>query len=225
MESLGLSGPNLTYVNLTELNSTLKSVTIINTNLISVDMGNVTYNLLTHFTARENNENNYAIQGRALPFDNNDVVPLGFRATEAGGFTISLTDFDGLFTENQDIYLKDNFTQTEQNLKDGNYIFVSEQGIFNNRFEVVYKSSDALNTTVLNLDNNWIVYKQNNVFHIHSIDFDMKAVEVYDILGRQVYISKTEGTNHTLPNLGANQVLIVKVITTEGVVLSKKVGN
>lgn len=157
MESLGLSGPNLTYVNLTELNSTLKSVTIINTNLISVDMGNVTYNLLTHFTARENNENNYAIQGRALPFDNNDVVPLGFRATEAGGFTISLTDFDGLFTENQDIYLKDNFTQTEQNLKDGNYIFVSEQGIFNNRFEVVYKSSDALNTTVLNLDNNWIV--------------------------------------------------------------------
>lgn len=63
------------------------------------------------------------------------------------------------------------------------------------------------------------------MFHIHSIDFDMKAVEVYDILGRQVYISKTEGTNHTLPNLGANQVLIVKVITTEGVVLSKKVGN
>src|SRR5690606_34040890 len=73
----------------------------------------------------ENNETNFVIQGRSLPFDNNDVVPLGFRANEAGNYTVSLADYDGIFTEGQDIYLKDNFTQTEYNLKNGSYTFVS----------------------------------------------------------------------------------------------------
>src|SRR5690606_29882183 len=78
----------------------------------------------------ENTENNFVIQGRALPFDDNDVVQLGFRAVQAGSFTISLSDFDGIFAEGQDIYLKDSFTQTEHNLKEGSYEFISEEGVF-----------------------------------------------------------------------------------------------
>src|SRR5690606_25188484 len=86
--------------------------------------GNALYSII------ENSDENYVIQGRALPFTASDVVDLGFRAVNAGSFTISLDNFDGLFTDNQNIYLKDNFTQAVHNLKDGAYTFVSEEGIF-----------------------------------------------------------------------------------------------
>src|SRR5690606_29706872 len=51
-------------------------------------------------------EGKFVIQGRALPFETSDVVPLGFRAVENGKYRISLTGMDGLFAEGQIIYLK-----------------------------------------------------------------------------------------------------------------------
>src|SRR5690606_31379720 len=56
------------------------------------------------------------IQGKALPFEYTDVVPLGFYAPEAGRFAISLVQFDGLFADGQNIYLKDKFLNSTQNL-------------------------------------------------------------------------------------------------------------
>ncbi|MFA7650755.1 MAG: T9SS sorting signal type C domain-containing protein, partial [Flavobacteriaceae bacterium] len=145
---------------------------------------------------------------------------------QAGSFTISLSDFDGIFAENQNIYLRDNSTQTEHNLKDGNYSFVSQQGTFNSRFEVVYKQSGALDITNPDLNNNWIVYKQNDVFHIYSRGFEMKEVTVYDILGRKVYeATNINASNHTFPTVNANQMLIVKILSTDNQSLTKKVKN
>jgi len=40
-----------------------------------------------------------------------------------------------------------------------------------------------------------------------------------------VYSDASEGNSHILPYLGANQVLVVQVITANEEVLSKKVGN
>src|SRR5690606_14687160 len=41
----------------------------------------------------DNSDKQFVIQGRLLPFEATDVVPLGFRATTAGEFTISLANF------------------------------------------------------------------------------------------------------------------------------------
>src|SRR5690606_34433684 len=84
--------------------------------------GNALYSII------DNNEDMFVIQGRSLPFTASDVVALGFRAVNAGSFTISLNNVDGLFADNQNIYLKDNFTQSLHNLKEGAYTFVSEEG-------------------------------------------------------------------------------------------------
>src|SRR5690606_13828498 len=179
--------------------------------------GNAIYSII------DNNEEKFVIQGRALPFTDADVVKLGFRAIESGSFSISLNNFDGIFEqENLIVYLKDNFNQTQHNLKNGAYSFVSEEGMFENRFEVVYQttmSTDNPNST----DANWIVYRQDKGFQVQTIGFEMKEVEVYDILGRAVYTSKAEGQAHHIPNLGAEGVYIVKVKTTEDKVLNKKV--
>lgn len=178
--------------------------------------GNALYSII------DNNEDMFVIQGRALPFTASDVVALGFRAVNAGSFTISLHNFDGLFANNQNIYLKDNFTQLLHNLKEGAYTFVSEEGIFNTRFEVVYQTTMSVENPIAN-NANWIVYSQENGYQIQTQGFELKSVQVFDLLGRTIYTASAEGTAHHIPSLGADSVYIVKVTTTDNVVLSKKV--
>jgi len=47
--------------------------------------------------------NNLAIQGRALPFENTDSFPIGYSTTINGDLTINLENFEGLF-DNQSIF-------------------------------------------------------------------------------------------------------------------------
>lgn len=170
----------------------------------------------------DNSEANYAIQGR-YPFINTDVVPLGFRAVEGGTYTISLANFDGLFAEGQDIFLKDNLTESLIDLKEEDYTFVSGQGVFDARFEVVYNATMSVNNPTL--DNNWVVYKQNGSFQILSQGFDMSQVTVFDMLGRTIYQSEVEGASHQLPEMNANGVLIIRVNSVDNGVSTKKVIN
>ena len=49
----------------------------------------------------------FSIQGRPIPFDDNDAVPIGLSITVAGDYSIGLAGIDGVF-EQQSIFLKDN---------------------------------------------------------------------------------------------------------------------
>src|SRR5690606_5323328 len=151
------------------------------------------------------------IQGNLFPFQVTHDVTLGFRATTAGEFTISLANFDGLFAEGQNIYLKDNVAQVLHDLKESAYSFISEEGFFDTRFEVVYQTTMSVEAPDLN--NNWIVFKHGDQFQILTQGFDMKSVQVFDMLGRTVYTAPAEGTTHTIARIDATQVLIVKVTT------------
>ncbi|AWH84407.1 hypothetical protein HYN59_04430 [Flavobacterium album] len=164
-----------------------------------------------------------AIQGRSLPFVMEDIVPLGFRANEAGTVSIVLDRFDGLFNE-QDIYIKDNLLGITHNIKNGPYEFTTEAGTFTNRFEVVYAETLSTTNPVFNA-NSVIVYKQGSSIAINSGNVNMAAVTVYDMRGRVLY--QQEGINSTetaITGLQAQQqVLIVQVTTTEGNKVSKKI--
>jgi hypothetical protein len=166
-----------------------------------------------------------AIQGRSS-FATTDVLPLGLQATEAGQFTISLADFDGLFL-NQDIFLKDNVLNTIQNLKLGSYTFNAAQGEFASRFEVVFESvALATNTNVFN-EASVIVIKNNNGISIETGNNTIEKVAIYDIRGR-LLLTKTNinASTVTLNNVAtANQVLIVKITNTNNQTVTKKVVN
>jgi hypothetical protein len=166
-----------------------------------------------------------AIQGRNS-FATSDVIPLGLQATEAGQFTISLADFDGLFL-NQNIFLKDNVLNTFQNLKLGSYTFNAAQGEFASRFEVVFDSSLlSTNTNVFN-DASVIVIKNNNGISIETGNNTIDKVAIYDIRGR-LLLTKTNinASTITLNNVAsANQVLIVKITNTNNQTVTKKVVN
>ncbi len=169
------------------------------------------------------NEDEYVIQGRA-PFEISDIVPLGFKSAIAGNYTIAIDNVDGLFSDGQMIYLKDNLLNTEHNLSNESYSFNTDSGLFNSRFEIVYQPTlSTQNPTILN---NIIVYKQNQDIVIDSGNVDIKNITIYDLRGRLLYEKKNVYEKNIRINLEtANQVLVVKVLTQDGLITTKKIIN
>jgi hypothetical protein len=166
----------------------------------------------------------YAIQGRALPFDASDVVPLGFKSELAGTFTIALDHFDGLFALGQVVYLKDNLSNTVTDLSAGTYSFATEAGIYNNRFEIIYQPLLAVGQPTFS-ENSVVVYKQGDELVINTGKTIMTGVKVFDIRGRLLIEKKGVNAYQTRIDTGkTNQVLLVRISSKDGVV-NKKVVN
>lgn len=214
---LNLSSNNQ-YINQTLINYSNEAT---NEEDFGVDAKLFNYTGSALYSLISNQADSYIIQSRALPFTDSDVVALGFRAVNAGSYTISLDSFEGLFEEGQDIFLVDNFTQVTHNLKEASYTFVSEVGEFNSRFSVVYRQ-DALSVTNPNLDNNWVVFAQNGQFQIATQGIELKEVVVFDTLGRKVYQSAAEGNAHIVVSDLPKGVMIVQITTAENQILTKK---
>jgi hypothetical protein len=179
-----------------------------------------------------NQNDKLTIQGRALPFNNSDVVPLGYRSLLGGYFTIALDSADGLFTE-QSIYLEDKKLKVFHNLKEGAYSFISFLGTYDNRFVIHYnyvsnKTSKSADDKILDSiasDNQVIISTENNQININSFEEVIDQVFVYDINGRQIYEKDQVNTNEfsTSKLVFNKQLLVVKVILQNGKTVNKKV--
>lgn len=166
----------------------------------------------------------YAIQGRSLPFSVNDIVPLSFKTDVSGSYSISIDHLDGLFEANQDVFLKDNQTGQIHNLKTAAYNFSTESGNFTNRFEIVYRAALGVETPTIN-SNSIVVYKKNEMLYIDSGSYTMDKIDIYDVSGRLIYTkSGIDDTKTVISNLTvANQVLLVKISTSENGTATKKI--
>ena len=163
-----------------------------------------------------------AIQARP-EFTDADEVQLGFKTQTAGTFEFSLGGFDGLFEEGQDIFIVDNIEGGIHNLKDGNYSFTADTGIFEDRFKVIY--SETLDTDVhANNERELVLYQNNRQLNIQSPEA-IESVMIYDLLGRIVFaqdnINTTEFTSAALT--ATNQMLVVNINLSNSRVISKKV--
>jgi hypothetical protein len=165
----------------------------------------------------------YAIQGKALPFDATDVVPLKLMVTTAGNYTINLDHVDGLFSASQDIFLRDNQTGFVQDLKVGNYTFTSDAGTFASRFDVIYQSPLGVENPSLN---NQLVVYNNGVgeFVVNSGSIEMKSIKIFDLRGRLLNVFDNINSTQTKVSGGnANGVLLLQITSTDGAVVTKKV--
>ncbi|MDK2773300.1 MAG: T9SS sorting signal type C domain-containing protein [Flavobacterium sp.] len=162
------------------------------------------------------NNKEYVIQGRSLPFSDEDIVPLGFKSTTVDNYIISIENFDGLF-ENQNVYLKDNYLNTIHDLKQSDYNFNSNAGTFNDRFEIVYKNSSTLNEENV-INNHFTKVFVSKVGIRISSSIEINSVIVYDVLGKVIYQNQALNTNElTINSITANnQALIVKVFDNQG---------
>ena len=177
---------------------------------------------LSIYTTVENSK--LAIQARA-PFMQEDVVPVSYKANSGGAFSISMSNYDGLFETNQEVYLKDNMFSIYHNLKDGPYSFSSEAGSFDDRFEVRYQNSTlGVQNPVFN-SNNVIIYKHGTALNIDAGNINMKEVQLYDARGRLIYSNTAvDAVKFTINNLMVEQqVLIVQITAQDNSKVNKKI--
>ena len=165
-----------------------------------------------------------SVQHRAVPFTSTDSVPLSFKTDVAGTFAIAINDFDGLFSNGQSIYLRDNLIGSVHDLNAAPYSFTTNEGIFTSRFEVVYQGSLNTNNPILT-NNQVIIYKNEvNNFTVNSGNLIMDSVKVFDIRGRLLQEYKAINASQTNISLGlSNEVLLVQITSNDGVVVTKKV--
>ncbi|RDI56644.1 T9SS sorting signal type C domain-containing protein [Flavobacterium glaciei] len=171
-----------------------------------------------------NDDKNLTIQGRALPFDKNDEVALGYSSTIEGAFSISIDQVDGILIS-EDVFIEDKMTNAIKNLKEGAYNFSTKAGSFNDRFVLRYKDKTLGTGEFETADNNIIISVKNKQIKIDSQKETIDKVLIFDLLGKQIFRKlSVENNEHIISNLpSSEQVLIVKVVLQNGQTVSKKI--
>jgi hypothetical protein len=171
-----------------------------------------------------NQDKNLTIQGRAVPFDENDFVPLGFKTSIAGSFTVKIDQVDGLFM-NQALFLEDKLTNTLFDLKKDGYTFTTTSGTFNDRFVLRYTSKTLGTVAVEKPANQVVVSIQNKQIKITSFAETIEKVLVYDVSGKQRYQKRAVNSTELLITTLApsHQILLVKTVLQNGKSSTKKV--
>jgi hypothetical protein len=164
------------------------------------------------------------IQGRSLPFEETDEVVLGINILTSGNYSIAISAVDGLFEQNQPIYLEDKFLNITHNLKESPYSFSSLNGTFNNRFLLKYTDTLLDTTTFDATQNQVLIVTKEQQMEIKSSTFSISNVTIYDLLGRLVVSKSNIATNEiSIHSLPSHQVLIVKIQLENGELVTRKV--
>ncbi|WP_281309429.1 T9SS sorting signal type C domain-containing protein [Flavobacterium flavigenum] len=171
-----------------------------------------------------NDATDLTIQGRALPFSDSDVVPLGYRSKIAGDFTIAIDQADGKLAT-QRIYLEDKQTGTINELTAKNYTFTTKAGTFKNRFVLRYKNTTLGTGDFETVDDAVWVVAQNKTITVNSTTENIDKVFIYDVSGKELYSKdKVSNLELILQNQPfAQQVLLIKVVLGNGYQTTKKV--
>jgi hypothetical protein len=166
----------------------------------------------------------FVIQGRGLPFVDTDLVPLGYKTTIAGDFTISIDQVDGFFNT-QAIYLEDKTTGKIQDLSKANYTFTTAIGIFTDRFVLRYTNKTLGTGDFENIENGLLVSVKDKAIKVTSAKEAIKEVTIFDITGKTLYTkTKVNSNDLQISNLqSGNQVLLVKVMLENDFITSKKI--
>jgi hypothetical protein len=171
------------------------------------------------------NSKKYTIQGRKLPFDEADEVPLGYKATIEGTFQISIDKTDGFLT-NQTVYLEDKTANVIHDLKKGSYSFTTAKGDFKDRFVLRYTNTTKLGTGDFDPKGKGVIVSVNNSrVKINSFDKTISSVKVYDLKGSLLYEKNKVDVNEFIINQLASttQFMIVMVQLEDGNWVSEEI--
>ncbi|WP_144893388.1 LamG-like jellyroll fold domain-containing protein [Flavobacterium tiangeerense] len=171
-----------------------------------------------------NDNKKLTIQGRALPFEENDEIPLGYSSTIEGTFSISIDQVDGLLASRK-IYLEDKIKNTTHNLNQGPYTFETAKGVFNERFVLRYTDKTLGVDDVDVKSNQVLVSVKNKVIKVDSGIESIDKIYVYTVSGTAIYEKqKVDALTFSISSLPvAPQVLIVKTVLQNGNVITNKI--
>jgi hypothetical protein len=167
----------------------------------------------------------FIIQGRPLPLNINDRVPMGVNIVTNGNHTIAIKKTDGIFVDDINIYIEDLALNVIHDLKQAPYSFNADKGIIDNRFIIRYTNNTLGNEEFETLANTVIVSGSNGIVTVTSQQENIKDIVVYDVLGRELVNAKAvNDLNFSRGNVTqSNQALIVKVTLENGAIVTKKI--
>jgi len=165
------------------------------------------------------------IQGRSLPFDENDKVPFGMKIPQDGNYSIGIGALEGFFTDqNQNIYLEDLQENIIHNLREAPYSFSSNAGRYTDRFILRYTNETLGNDDLIADESNlWVISSDN--LSVKSTKNEILSIRVFDVLGRELaYYPKVNSYETSLNKIQKNNTgLIIQVTLTNGSIINKKV--
>lgn len=162
-----------------------------------------------------------AINGRSS-FAITDRIPVGSTHFEAGNYTISLADKEGIFANGQQVYLKDSQAGVIANLSEGAYTFAAVAGESTGRFEIIYRP-ETIMATDGSVKEELQVYRDGQDFVVKAQRESITELEVYDTAGRLLYKVQPHSTKAVIDaNLMTNGVYVLK-INQNGRITAKKI--
>jgi hypothetical protein len=171
----------------------------------------VSINVPLKFYSIEGNSK-YDIQSRGK-FDDDDIVKLGYYSATSGQFTISISEKEGKF-KNNNIYLCDNFLDTCHDLSTP-YTFNTISGTFNDRFTIRYQLSEDKDNKQVTITN-----KEPDI-NIKSHSGIITNLKIFDLSGRLIKEYNKDFIEMNFSDLPKG-IFIFK-ITINGEIVTKKV--
>lgn len=168
------------------------------------------------------NENkNWTIQGRGLPFQDDDVVPLGYISEIEGDFSIAIDLLDGIFI-NQSVFLEDKEKHLLHDLKTGPYHFTTEQGNYNSRFQLKF-TNKTLDMPEHIKSDDIVVYQLQNKLVVKTNQEPMQKIQIFNMLGQLLFEDSTGTDTVLLENFKPDSQFLILKITTENKLITKKI--
>ena len=173
------------------------------------------------------NDEKMVIQSFA-PITNDKVVDLVFNSTGTYNYTIEMIDIENI-PEDQEVYLRDNLTNTYFNLRSGAYSFSSEVNAEDTeRFDIVFQPGETLGTEEFENDDTVIfVNNTEDMLYVKGLASQAKQLNITNMLGQNIR-SYNGMDNQTLEN-GLNisglssGVYLVNVRTENNLTIDKKI--
>ena len=164
------------------------------------------------------------IQGRALPFEETDVVPLGVKILTSGSYQIAIGNTDGLFNkESSEVYIEDKTLGLIHDLRVAPYSFNSVAGTFDERFVLRYTAGALGLPTNVVLEKNVKVAVDKGLISVVSSSEDISSIFVFDMLGRQIGNQQNINSKSTsIYSIAKDQSVIIKIVLISGETVSRK---
>ncbi len=127
--------------------------------------------------------------------------------------------------ENVNIYLKDNLLNSMHDLHQSDYEFqVTEIGVFNNRFELIF-NRNALSINENSTNDNLVIFNQSETeIGVKMLNTSIiKSLIAYDILGKEILNLKPNKSDFIMDtNIKQGTILFIKVALENGQILNTK---
>lgn len=172
----------------------------------------------------DNMDKKLSINGLALPFEDSDSIPLGYKASEQGELTIAINSLDGLFAySGQNIYLEDTALNIIHDLKTSPYVFATDEGTFDDRF-VLRFTTQSLSIKDQDVLTNLTIKAMDQVIDAKSELSAIKTFALYDVTGKLIHHNiNIEAYSYRFPTNNLSKgAYIVKVSLANGSTVSKK---